>query len=146
MELTVYLAGEIHSNWRDDIRQKAEAKQLPLLFTGPMEQHDRSDHIGEEILGPQADAIAKDEAASQINNLRTQVLLSKADVVIAYFGPKYKQWNTAMDAASAMTLGKPVILIRERDNHHALKELANKAQLVVENADQAIEALAYIFE
>lgn len=146
MNLIVYLAGEIHSDWRNEIRQKAEALQLPLEFVGPMEDHDRSDNIGEEILGPQVDAVAKDEAASMINNLRTQLLMKKADVVIAYFGEKYKQWNTAMDASSAMTLNKPVIIIRDKKLHHALKELANKAQLVVETPDQALKALKYIFE
>lgn len=40
-----------------------------------MTDHDRSDNIGEEILGKQPNAVLKDEAASQINNLRTQVLL-----------------------------------------------------------------------
>ncbi len=145
MKLNVYLAGEIHSNWREEIRQQAEALQLPLEFTGPMEDHDRSDNIGEEILGQQVDAIAKDEAASMINNLRTQLLMKKADVVIALFGEKYKQWNTAMDASAAMTLGKPVILIRDKSLHHALKELSNKAQLVVETPEQALKALAYVF-
>ncbi|NEU29983.1 YtoQ family protein [bacterium LRH843] len=146
MKLTVYLAGEIHSSWREEIRQRAEELQLPLHFTGPMEDHDRSDNIGEEILGKQSNEIAKDEAASCINNLRTQLLMKKADVVIAFFGEKYKQWNTAMDAATAITLQKPVILIREPKLHHALKELSNKAQVVVETPEQALQTLAYIFE
>lgn len=146
MELTVYLAGEIHSNWRDHIRDLAKEMDLPLTFTGPMEDHDRSDNIGEEILGKQPDPIAKDEAASNINNLRTQLLLNKADVVIVSFGEKYRQWNAAMDAATAITLQKPVILIRDKQLHHALKELSNKAQVVVETPEQALQALAYVFE
>lgn len=146
MELSVYLAGEIHTTWREEIRQKAKERQLPIQFTGPMENHDRSDHIGEEILGVQPTKIAKDEAASSINNLRTQLLMGKADVVIAFFGEQYKQWNSAMDAATAITLQKPVILIRDESLHHALKELSNKAQVVVETPEQALQALAYIFE
>mgnify|MGYP001461202793 CR=1 FL=1 len=146
MNLIVYLAGEIHSDWRNEIRKKAEALKLPLQFVGPMEDHDRSDQIGEEILGVQADAIARDEAASMINNLRTRLFMQKADVVIAYFGEKYRQWNTAMDAATAIALNKPVIIIRDKSLHHALKELANRAQLVVETPDQALKALKYVFE
>ena len=71
MKLTVYLAGEIHSNWRSELREKAIALKLPFEFVGPMENHERSDNIGEEILGVQPTPNLKDAAASQINNLRT---------------------------------------------------------------------------
>jgi len=145
MELTVYLAGEIHSNWREELKNKAADKQLNVTFVGPMENHDRSDMIGEEILGEQPNAIFRDEAASSMNNLRTQVLLEKSDVVIALFGEKYKQWNTAMDASAAVTLGKPLILIRPESLHHPLKELSRKANVTVETVDQALQVIAYIF-
>ncbi|KKB38320.1 hypothetical protein QY97_02853 [Bacillus thermotolerans] len=146
MRLTVYLAGEIHSSWREEIKQKAEALKLPIDFVGPMEDHDRSDLIGEEILGKQPNAVFRDAAASSFNNLRTEVLMNKADVVIALFGEKYKQWNTAMDASAAVSLGKPLILIRPEELHHPLKELSRKANATVETVDQAMKALAYIFE
>ncbi|HEX7065829.1 MAG TPA: YtoQ family protein [Bacillales bacterium] len=146
MELTVYLAGQIHDNWRDGIKSGAKQRNLPIQFVGPMENHDRSDNIGEEILGTQPDKVFKDEAASAVNNLRTQVLLGKSDVVIALFGEKYKQWNTAMDASAAITLGRPVILVRPESLHHPLKELASKAQVVVETPEQALQVLSYIFE
>ncbi|AQX55002.1 YtoQ family protein [Priestia flexa] len=146
MELVVYLAGQIHDNWRDDIKKQAEDLKLPITFVGPMTDHDRSDNIGEVILGKQDSAILKDEAASAFNNLRTEVLLKKSDVVIALFGEKYKQWNSAMDAATAVAFNKPLILVRPEKLHHPLKELSNKAQVVVETPDQAIRALAYIFE
>ncbi|WP_158736546.1 YtoQ family protein [Alteribacillus sp. YIM 98480] len=146
MELNVYLAGQIHDDWREEIRQKAEEMELPLHFTAPMENHDRSDNIGEEVIGQQPDKILKDEAASSLNNLRTQILMQKADVVIALFGEKYKQWNTAMDAGTAIALGKPLILIRPQELHHPVKEIANKAQVVVETKEQALQALSYVFE
>ncbi|MBO8173454.1 MAG: YtoQ family protein [Bacillaceae bacterium] len=146
LSLTAYLAGQIHDNWRDELKQKAEQRGLPVLFVGPQTNHDRSDDIGEIIKGEQPGPVYKDEAASQINNLRTTVLMNKSDVVIALFGEKYKQWNTAMDAATAIQMGKPLILVRPESLHHPLKELANKAQVVVETPDQALEALAYIFE
>lgn len=146
MRLTVYLAGEIHSSWREEIKEKAHTLQLPVDFVGPMENHDRSDAIGEEILGEQPDAIFRDAAASSFNNLRTQVLMQKADLVIALFGEKYRQWNTAMDASTALALGKPLILIRPKELHHPLKELSRKANATVETVNQAMKALAYIFE
>ncbi|WP_088007423.1 YtoQ family protein [Indiicoccus explosivorum] len=145
MRLTVYLAGEIHSDWRKEIRDKAEALGLPVDFTGPMEDHERSDGIGEEILGEQPNAVFRDQAASSFNNLRTEVLLNKADLVIALFGEQYKQWNTAMDASAAVATGKPLILIRPEKLHHALKELSRKAHVTAETPDQALKALAYIF-
>jgi YtoQ family protein len=111
-----------------------------------MENHDRSDMIGEEILGNQPDAIFRDEAASSINNLRTQLLMQKSDLVIALFGEKYKQWNTAMDASAAAALGKPLILIRPNELHHPLKELSSKANVTVETVNQALKVLSYIFE
>ena len=45
-----------------------------------MEDHDRSDAIGEAILGEQPNAIFRDAAASSFNNLRTQVLMQKSDL------------------------------------------------------------------
>lgn len=145
MELTIYLAGEIHSNWRQEIKELTNKANLPVTFKGPMENHEKSDQIGEDIMGNQPGNIFKDEAASSINNLRTQVWLKKADIVIALFGEDYKQWNTAMDAARAIEIGIPVILIRPEKLHHALKELSNKAQVVVETPSQAIQTLEYIF-
>ncbi|TDL34276.1 YtoQ family protein [Jeotgalibacillus sp. S-D1] len=146
MELTIYLAGEIHSNWRNQLQNQAIELNYPLHFVGPMENHERSDNIGEEILGKQPNAILKDDAASAFNNLRTQVLMSKSDVVIALFGEQYKQWNTAMDASAALTLNKPLILIRPEKLHHALKELSRKATVTVETPMQALQAISYILE
>lgn len=146
MDLTVYLAGQIHDNWREEIKEKAKAKNLPLTFVGPQTNHDKSDNIGEQILGEQPGNLYKDDAASDINNFRTQVLLQKSDVVIALFGEKYKQWNTAMDASAAITMNKPTIIVRPISLIHPLKELSNKANVTVETVDQALEVLNYIFE
>ncbi|MHA6251976.1 YtoQ family protein [Oceanobacillus sp. CAU 1775] len=146
MELTVYLAGQIHDDWREQVKTKAKEKNLPLTFVGPQESHDLSDDIGENILGEQPGKFYKDDAASAVNNLRTQVLMQKSDVVIALFGEKYKQWNTAMDASAAITMNKPTIIVRPVELIHPLKELSNKANITVETVDQALEVLAYIYE
>ena len=144
MELTVYLAGQIHDDWRTQFRKEIERRDLSIRCVGPQEDHALSDSIGENILGEQPNPRWKDEVASQVNNLRTRVLLGKADVVVALFGEKYRQWNTAMDATQAIAAGKPVILVRDPKLHHALKELSERAQLVVETPSQAVAALAYI--
>lgn len=144
MEFIVYLAGEIHTNWREEIKKEASKRNLPYRFVGPMENHSLSDNIGEHILGKQPGPIYKDDAASGINNLRTTILMNKADIVIALFGEQYKQWNTAMDASSALSLNKPLILIRPEQLHHPLKELSNKANVTVETVEQALDILEYV--
>lgn len=146
MKLIVYLAGQIHDDWREEVAQKANTKNLPLEFVGPQTNHDRSDNIGEEIQGKQPSNLYKDDAASDINNFRTQVLMQKADIVIALFGEKYKQWNTAMDASTAIAMNKPTIIIRPESLTHPLKELSNKANVTVETVDQAIDVIHYIFD
>src|SRR5690625_1657291 len=146
MELTVYLAGEIHTDWRDRVKAMAKEKNLPLTFVSPQTNHDRSDDIGESILGKQPDNLYRDEAASSVNNFRTQVLLQKSDVVIALFGEEYRQWNTAMDASAALTMNKPTIIVRPTSLIHPLKELSNKANVTVETIEQALDVLAYIYE
>ncbi|HLR02407.1 MAG TPA: YtoQ family protein [Virgibacillus sp.] len=145
MELTVYLAGQIHDDWRDALEAKAKENKLPLHFVGPQTNHDKSDNIGEDVLGKQPNNIVKDDAASSINNFRTQILMEKSDIVIALFGENYKQWNTAMDASLAMAQNKPVMIIRPESLVHPLKEISNKANVTVENIDQAIDVLNYVF-
>ncbi|MBB6452154.1 YtoQ family protein [Salirhabdus euzebyi] len=146
MELNVYLAGQIHTDWRNEVKEKAIAKELPLTFFGPQENHELSDKIGEDILGAQPNNLFRDDAASSINNLRTQVLMQKSDIVIALFGEQYKQWNTAIDASMALTLNKPLILVRPESLIHPLKELSNRANVTVETVDQALEVIAYIYQ
>ena len=70
----------------------------------------------------------------------------KADIVIALFGEKYRQWNTAMDVSTAIAMNKPTIIIRPESLIHPLKELSNKANVTVETVDQAIDVIGYIFE
>ncbi|MFC4077093.1 YtoQ family protein [Salinithrix halophila] len=146
MELVVYLAGQIHDDWRQQLRQKAEERGLPLIFKGPQEDHDRSDSIGERIKGEQPNKEYRDHTASEVNNLRTRIWMEKADVVLALFGDQYRQWNTALDAGAAIQAGKPLILVRPAELIHPLKELAQRAQVVVESPEQALDALAYVLE
>lgn len=146
MNLTVYLAGQIHDDWREKLAKQAEERKLPLTFVGPQTVHDRSDEIGEAILGKQPSPFYRDEAASAVNNFRTEVLMKKADLVIGLFGEKYKQWNTAMDVSTAITLNKPTIIVRPESLIHPLKELSNKVNVTVETIEQALDVVAYIYE
>ena len=50
MGLKVYLAGEIHTNWREDIAHGC--KGLDVEFTAPVTDHDSSDDCGVAIMGP----------------------------------------------------------------------------------------------
>src|SRR5699024_9477774 len=112
----------------------------------PQRNHVRSVSIGEDILGNQPSQLYSDDGASDINNLRMKVMMEKADIVVALFGEDYKQWNTAMDASVAVTLGKPTIVIRTEKFIHRLKELSNRANVTVETVEQALDVIKYIYE
>ncbi|HKK93703.1 MAG TPA: YtoQ family protein [Longimicrobiales bacterium] len=145
-DITIYTAGEIHSDWRDQLRSALSDAGVHAELVGPQEVHARSDDVGEDILGEQPTDRFRDLEGARVNTLRTRVLMQRADLAIAYFGPKYRQWNTAADAGSALAQGIPLILVRDPEHTHALKELDALASLTVETLDQAAEAVAYIFE
>ena len=147
-DLTIYLAGEIHSPWRDELRALLEARGLPaeISYVGPQEVHERSDDVGEDVLGEQPNQRYRDLLGGKINNLRRRVQMNRADLAVAYFGPKYRQWNTAADAGAAAALDIPLILVRDVEHLHALKDLDAFAAITVETLEQAAEVIAYIFE
>ncbi len=145
-DIVIYAAGEIHSEWRDELRRCLEGLGVDAVLVGPQEVHDRSDDIGEAILGEQPAPRYRDLMGARVNTLRTRVLMRQADVCVAYFGPKYKQWNTASDAGAAVASGLPLVLVRSEEHVHALKELDALASVTVETLEQAAQAIAYIFE
>jgi len=145
-DVVIYAAGEIHSEWRDEFRKHLERLGVDAQVVGPQEVHDRSDSVGEDILGEQPGPRYRDLMGARVNTLRTQVLMRRADLCVAFFGPKYKQWNTAADAGAAVAHGLPLILVRAEEHVHALKELDALATLTVETLEQAAQAVAYIFE
>jgi YtoQ family protein len=146
VDVVIYAAGEIHSEWRMELRRQLQSAGVDAELVGPQENHDRSDDVGEAILGKQPDARYRDLMGAQANTLRTRVLMQRADLVVAYFGPKYKQWNTASDAGFALASGLPLVLVRAEEHVHALKELDALATMTVETLEQAAQAIAYIFE
>ena len=145
-ELTIYAAGEIHSDWRAALRRALDQRDVRARVVGPQEDHGRSDSIGEDVLGPQPGPLYRDLMGARVNTLRTRVLMRSADLVVAFFGPKFKQWNTAADAGAAVAAGLPLIVVRAEEHVHALKELDALATLTVETLEQAAEAIAYVVE
>lgn len=145
-DIVIYAAGEIHSQWRDELRRHLEKLEIDADIVGPQEGHDRSDSVGDDILGEQPTPRYRDLMGARVNTLRTRVLMQRAEVCVAYFGPSYKQWNTAADAGAAVANGLPLILVRAEEHVHALKEMDALATLTVDTLQQAAQAIAYIFE
>ena len=144
MDLIVYLAGEIHSNWREEIIEGAEREGLPIDFLAPVTDHPASDDVGVEILGAEQNDFWKDHKGGLINAIRTRTAIERADVVVVKFGEKYRQWNAAFDAGYASALGKQLIVIHPPEFTHALKELDAAAQAVAETSAQVVEILKYV--
>ena len=142
MSLTVYLSGEIHTDWREQII--AGAKGLDVRFTAPVTDHGASDDCGVDILGPEPDKFWHDHKGAKVNAIRTRKSISDADIVVVRFGEKYKQWNAAFDAGYAAALGKSLIIMHGADHQHALKEVDAAALAVAETPDEIVRILTYV--
>jgi len=143
MTWSVYLSGEIHTDWRDEIEAGAKAKGLPVSFTAPVTDHAASDDCGVAIMGAEPNKFWHDRKGAQLNAIRTRTLIEKADIVVVRFGEKYKQWNAAFDAGMAAALGKPLIILHGPDHAHALKEVDAAALAVAEHPPQVVDILDY---
>lgn len=142
--LNIYLAGEIHSDWRDDIIQLTKKNDLNVNFSSPVTDHDASDNCGVEILGNEETPFWKDNKGAKLNAIRTRKEIENSDIVIVKFGEKYKQWNAAFDAGYAAALNKSLIIIHSDEHQHALKEVDAAALAVVKNNDQVVKILNYV--
>ena len=140
---TIYLSGEIHTDWREQIMQGAEALKLPVEFTSAVTDHDSSDAAG-DVLGKPEQQFWRDHQSSKINAIRIKNLIEECDLAIIRFGDKYKQWNAAFDAGFAAALGKPLIIMHQHDHAHALKEIDAAAHAVVETTEQIVNILRYV--
>lgn len=139
----VYLSGEIHSDWRERIRDGAEAAGLPIRFDSPVTAHEDSDDCGVVILGPETNKFWHDHKGALLNSVRTRTLIADADIVVVRFGSEYKQWNAAFDAGFAAALGKALMILHAPEHAHALKEVDAAAQVVAETPEQIVQALTY---
>jgi len=142
MTLHIYLSGEIHTDWRDEIIAGVEG--LDVVFAGPVTDHAASDDCGVAIMGAEPDKFWHDNKGAKLNAIRTRHGIAAADIVVVRFGEKYKQWNAAFDAGYAAALGKSLIVMHGADHQHALKEVDAAALAVVQETKQVVEILAYI--
>ena len=140
----IYLSGEIHTNWREEIAAGATAAGLPVSFASAVTHHEASDDCGVAILGAEPNKFWHDHKGAQVNAIRTRTLIQAADVVVVRFGEKYKQWNAAFDAGFASALGKPTIIMHQAEHAHALKEVDAAALTVTQTSEQVVEILKYV--
>jgi len=142
MKLRVYLSGEIHTDWREQIIEGAAG--LDVSFQSPVTDHGASDDCGVAILGAEEKKFWHDRKGAQINAIRTRKGIEEADVVVVRFGEKYKQWNAAFDAGYAAALGKSLIVLHGADHQHALKEVDAAALAVAQEPSQVVDILRYV--
>ena len=142
MSLKVYLSGEIHTDWREQIIEGAAS--LDVSFDSPVTDHAASDDCGVRILGNEDQKFWHDHKGAKLNAIRTRKGIEDADVVVVRFGEKYKQWNAAFDAGYAAALGKSLIVLHGPDHQHALKEVDAAALAVAEEPSQVVEMLRYV--
>jgi len=142
--LRVYLSGEIHTDWRDQIIAGAEG--LDITFDSPVTDHAASDDCGVAILGAEDNKFWHDRKGALVNAIRTRKGIEDADVVVVRFGEKYKQWNAAFDAGFAAALGKSMIILQQPEHDHALKEIDAAAQAVAREPGEVVEILRYVMK
>ena len=144
MTLSIYLSGEIHTDWRDQIIDAA--KDLDVTFSAPVTNHAASDDCGVAIMGVEDSKFWHDNKGAKLNAIRTRRGIETADIVVVRFGEKYKQWNAAFDAGMAAALGKSLIVMHQADHAHALKEVDAAALAVVQEPQQVVQILRYVLD
>lgn len=140
---SVYLSGEIHTDWREQIEQAAKALNLPVTFTSAVTDHESSDAAG-DLLRDNDNPFWRDHQSSKVNAIRTKNLIEMCDIAVVRFGDKYKQWNAAFDAGQLTALGKPFITLHDDDIIHPLKEVDSAAMAWAQTPAQVVEILKYV--
>jgi len=143
MNWTVYLSGEIHTDWREKIKEGAEQHNLPVRFTSAVTDHATSDAAG-DILGRESSNFWRDHKSSKVNRIRTKTLMEKCDIAVVRFGDRYKQWNAAFDAGYCAAIGKPYVTLHDEDIIHPLKEVDAGAMAWAQTPNQVVEILKYV--
>ena len=144
--LNVYLSGEIHSDWRQEIISLCNKEKLEISFSSPITNHEASDNCGVDILGHEEKNFWKDHKGANINSIKTRKSIKDCDIVVVKFGEKYRQWNAAFDAGYAAALNKSIIVIHNEEHQHALKEVDAAAAAVAKDQHQVVRILRYILE
>ena len=143
MVWSVYLSGEIHSDWRSRIEASAEEEGLPVEFLAPVTDHSASDDAG-DVLGAESVPFWKDHKSSKVNSIRTKTLISNSDIVVVRFGDQFKQWNAAFDAGFAAAVGVPYITLHDESLVHPLKEVDAAAMAWAQTTDQVVEVMKHV--
>lgn len=143
MNWTVYLSGEIHSDWRQQIIDGSKIHNLPITFTSAVTNHEDSDAAG-DMLGAETTSFWRDHKSSKVNAIRTRTQLENCDLAVIRFGAKYKQWNAAFDAGFCAAKSKPYITLHDEDIVHALKEVDAAAMAWAQTPDQIVQILKYV--
>lgn len=140
---TVYLSGEIHTDWREQIMQGTAKLGLDITYTSAVTDHDASDAAGDH-LGHEDNNFWRDHKSAKVNAIRTKNLIEICDIAVIRFGDKYKQWNAAFDAGCCAALGKPYITLHDESIIHPLKEVDAAAMAWAQTPGQVIETLKYV--
>ena len=143
MSWTVYLSGEIHTDWRDQIIAGANSHKLDIEFTSAVTNHEASDAAG-DVLGTESESFWRDHKSAKVNGIRIRTLIENCDIAVVRFGDKYKQWNAAFDAGRLAALGKPYIALHDETLVHALKEVDAAAMAWATSTDQVVQLLEYV--
>lgn len=144
MKSKVYLAGEIHTQWRNEITGLSDTLGLAIDFSSPITDHALSDDIGKQISGAENSNFWNDYKSARLNQARNKVLLEKSDVVVVRFGERYKQWNSAFEAGFAVAHNTPLVTWHDESLDHPLKEIDAAAVSVARDVEQVVKSLAYI--
>jgi len=143
MAFRVYLSGEIHTSWRDEIKQGAKDNGLDIIFASAVTDHEASDSAGDH-LGKEDQPFWRDHKSAKVNAIRTKTEIEKSDLVVVRFGDKYKQWNAAFDAGYCAALGKPYVTLHSADIIHPLKEVDANALAWTTTTQQVVDILKYV--
>jgi len=143
MDWTVYLSGEIHTDWRKLLVEGCQSHDLPVHFTSAVTDHEASDAAG-DLLGEENGGFWRDHQSAKVNAIRTRTLLENCNIAVVRFGDQYKQWNAAFDAGYCAALGKPYITLHEEPIIHPLKEVDALAMAWAKTPAQVVEILKYV--
>jgi len=143
MSWNIYLSGEIHTDWRQQIINGCESLNLPVTFTSAVTDHSASDAAG-DLLGPEDNNFWRDHKSAKVNKIRIQNAIKQCDLAVIRFGDKYKQWNAAFDAGYCAALGKPYISLHDESIIHPLKEVDASAEAWAKTTEQVVEIIRYL--
>lgn len=143
MHFNVYLSGEIHTDWREQIIEGCKTLELPVSFSSAVTNHEASDAAG-DCLGAEEKSFWRDHKSAKVNAIRIKTMIENCDIAVIRFGDKYKQWNAAFDAGYCAAMGTPYITLHDENIVHALKEVDAPAMAWATTPQQVVDVLKHI--